>query len=752
MSYISVDINAAKHIVQIKDYQSIDYKKGSELAEVLKSGADLNHDGLSVVRPDSSGMVLRTHDFEKSKTLIFDLEEFTGFSDLNAKEALIIFQKSCRLAIKLWEGMALSSMERPLDTRYVILLPFSFRTGYYKIALDKNPDEKRQQKRKSQHFLIFRSGNQQFELQCQSANYRRAVESYKKMTSLEDVETPSNKGGVIEGYRLDRKPENDIGSFVGFSGVEGYLTDVQRSFINSDSLGPAVLEGAAGTGKTLSLILRCINILRSAKHSDKDSRVLFITHSSETKQNIEEVLKANGGSEFLVNRDEGNQSVLVITLQEWCIDLLGQKISETEYLDKDARDSKETQFLYILEIMEKFLRDDLRAFSKIISKDLFKFFSETDVWALSEMVQTEISVFIKGRANEEIDRYKKIDRNDYAIPLRLEEDYDCLYSIYNQYSDRLISLGQFDSDDIVLTAIGELETPIWKRRRSFEGFDSILIDETHLFNINELCIFHYLTKPACINNVIFTIDRSQALGDSTLTKSEVNRALNIESESEDRIDAFKTVFRSSPEIISLASQVLSSGATLFTNLENPLEDVADAFTMEDEKRSITPYMKGVRSESEMLSAAFSEVDDLAKRMNSSRHRIAIIPTTDLLSRSLEEFSVSNNKPHEIIKNRGDIKKIKDAERGGKFVISGMDYVGGLEFDGVIILGADKGRLPPTEQDGVNESKHYLTYASFNRLYVSITRAKYSVAIIYSSARGVSSLLESAIDKGVLLSC
>lgn len=748
-SYFSIDINAAKAVVQAREYQSVEFRKGEELASSLKHGCFFEDEDLWALESDNGGLVFRTKEFDKSKTLVFDLEEFSGFNELAEKESLILFQKSCRLAIKLWEGMALSSMERPLDSRYVILLPFSFRTGYYKVALDKNPDQRRQERRNSHHLMIFRSGNQQFDLSASSSNLRKALDYYKRISSDEVLATEKDDVRVIKGFKLDKKPDSEIGSFVGFRGVEGYLTDAQKSFIYSQTLGPSVLEGAAGTGKTLSIILRCLNILRTSEAVGEDKKVLFITHSSETKQNIEEIIKANGGEKYIHSHDSARQSVMVSTLQEWCIDLLGNKIAETEYLDKDARDSKETQFLYILEVVETFVEKELKPFSRLISSDLLDFFKSNDAWALSEMIQSEISVFIKGRANEEIDRYKKLERSDFSIPLTKEEDFDCLYSIYNQYSEKLISLGQFDSDDIVLTAIGELETPIWRRRRDKEGFDSILIDETHLFNINELCIFHYLTKTSCINNIIFTIDRSQALGDSTLTRSEVNQALRIQGDSGEDFRGFKTVFRSSPDIISFASHVLSSGASLFTNLENPLEDISDSFTMEDEKKSIKPYCVGLRSEIDLLQAAFREVEDIAKSIDSSRYNIAIILTTDLLSKEIEEFAVSANKPHEIIKNRGDIKKLRDAEKGGKYIISGMDYVGGLEFDAVVIVGADKGRLPPTEQDGRNESKHYLTYASFNRLYVAITRAKYAVSILYSSPRGVSKLLRSAIDNGMI---
>ena len=79
----------------------------------------------------------------------------------------------------------------------------------------------------------------------------------------------------------------------------------------------------------------------------------------------------------------------------------------------------------------------------------------------------------------------------------------------------------------------------------------------------------------------------------------------------------------------------------------------------------------------------------------------------------------------------------------------VDYVGGLEFTGAILIGVDKGRVPPARGGGHNESQNYLSYASHNRLYVAITRAKYRVEILGVEVRGPSTLLQSALMAGAL---
>ena len=743
--FFSIDINAAKKIVQEKEYQSIDYNKGQELSQLIKDEIPYRDNFLYSESIDE-GCLLRTDLFERSKTLIFDLDTFEGFNTCTHRDSLVLFQKMCRLAIKLWEGMTLNSSENSIDNRFIILSPFSFKKGYFKASLDKSPDEKRQQKRGGQHFLVFKSGFDQFELKPTSTNFRKSIDAYRSVKALIRNDEIKEKNG-LNTFVLD-KPKTEVSEFIGFDGIKGLLTDTQKQFIYSDTSGPSRLEGAAGTGKTLTLILKCIHTLESAKINNINKKVLFITHSSETKKNIESIFLANSGEEFIYNSEQQlDIYVQITTLQEWCIELLGTKISETEYLDKDAQDSKELQQLYLNDIIEKFIKEDLDVFSRMISTQLFEYFKNEEPLIIAELLQNEISTYIKGRAGENLERYKKVVRSKYILPIESDDDYDCIFSLYAEYQRQLEAIGQFDSDDIVLTAIGELETPIWRRRRSIEGFESIFVDETHLFNINELCLFHYLTKPKCSTNMIFTIDRSQAIGDSTLSKGDVSNALNLNEDL--NVKGLTTVFRSSPDILNFASYILSSGATLFTNFENPLEGAVGSFTMEDERKCIKPTIKKYINDEQMICEGFNDVIAIASQLKCSRNRVIIIPTTDSLCRDVEEYAKENNKAFEVIKNRGDIEKVNLAEKGGKYIISGMDYVGGLEFDAVVILGADKGRVPPTNTGANVDSKHYLTYVTYNRLYVAITRAKYALLITYTATRGISDIFQEAIDSEVI---
>ena len=132
---------------------------------------------------------------------------------------------------------------------------------------------------------------------------------------------------------------------------------------------------------------------------------------------------------------------------------------------------------------------------------------------MAQMFQHEISVVIKGRANENLDQYRALPRLAYGLPLTNPADRGFVFLVFKRYQEKLGATAQFDTDDIALTAIGQLDTPIWRRRRTTEGFDAIFVDETHLFNMNELSVFHFLTKRDGPYSIAYSVDRSQALGD-----------------------------------------------------------------------------------------------------------------------------------------------------------------------------------------------------------------------------------------------
>ncbi len=746
MNFIAIESNAARKIVSERMLQSADYDKGQILARLLKDGkiSDFSLDikALSI----NSGIYILSKNPNKKNLLIFDTTTFNGFQR-SSSEVVTILQKSCRLAIKLWDKIGHSPCEKIINgTSLIALLPLSFTTGKsYKVILDKSPDKERQEKRNESSFLIFQDGYDTAENEPKLANFRKAKEGFLEIDPLTLFKSSENQSDPSSSY-LSVSEIHEAGNLnnphMGLDYWTKNLTESQKKFVFSESFGPDILKGAAGTGKTLSLILRSVVQLKNAKKTDNQLRAIFITHSIATKNNIENLIASNGGDEFI---NSGKlQSIEVTTLQEWCINNLGNRISATEYLDSDALESKQLQLLYINEALEDFFIKDYAGSLNFISPKLKKFFGNNDPWGISILLQEEISTYIKGRAGDDLKTYMSLPRTKNIIPIENDDDFKTIFSIYNKYQEKLIALNLFDSDDITLSALKETSTPIWKRRRMTAGFDIMYIDETHLFNINELSLFHNLLKPNS-NHIVFTMDRSQATGDTTITKEDVAKELDANLANEHGLSA---VFRSSEHIINLASCVLASGATLFQELENPLAESMTGNTSLIEDKCCVPYIITKQNASEVYRASFSFVDHIAQELDISKSDVLIVPCTDQVFKELKNFAESNDKEYISIERRGDNLAVEAAATNNLYVIGGMDYIGGLEFSVVVIVGADSDKFPD-QSTYTGESLHFINYSSFNKLYVAITRAKYQIVFIAEKTQKISPLLETAVTEGLL---
>lgn len=747
MSFVAIESNAARKIVAERMLQSADYDKGQALAELLKDGKMQDFSLEIKAVSANTGIYILSKNPNKKNILIFDTSTFSGFRR-NSNEIITILQKSCRLAIKLWDNIGHSPCEKIINgTSLVALLPLSFTTGKsYKVFLDKSPDKERQEKRNEISFLIFQDGYEISTNAPKLANFRKAKEGINELDTHSLFTAPDKEDTSVSTYLNINEIDNSTNRSNPHMGLDYWvknLTESQKRFVYSESYGPDILKGAAGTGKTLSLILRCVVQLKNAQKTNKQLRSIFLTHSIATKTNIENLIASNGGSEFI--NSEGQQSVEVTTLQEWCIQNLGNRIEATEYLDSDAFESKQLQLLYISEALEDFLINDYSGAINFISPALKNFFGSNDPWGISILLQEEISTYIKGRASDDLKTYIYLPRSKNTLPLENEDDFKTIFSIYYKYQEKLISLNLFDSDDITLSALKETSTPIWKRRRINSGFDIMYIDETHLFNINELSLFHNLLKPNS-NHIIFTMDRSQASGDTAITKEDVAKELDATLAYEHGLNA---VFRSSEHIINLASCVLASGATLFQELENPLAESMTGHTSLIEEKCNIPYIISKQNSMEVYRATFALADHISQNYNITRSDILIIPCTDQTLKDLKAYAGSNDKEHISIERRGDNLAVLKASEKNLYIIGGIDYIGGLEFSAVIIVGADSDKFP--EQSIYNgESPHFINYSSFNKLYVAITRAKYQVAFVTEKTQKISSLLETAYREGLVI--
>jgi superfamily I DNA/RNA helicase len=750
MKYIYLTLDAIELFAQIRQFQSAEYSETLILCEVLKGNIQNWKHSEIRISSNSDGIIFYTNKIDKNKGILFDYDNFRSFTEEQCSRVITIFQKTIKYAIRYFNNMPLAPCEKNIPNSNIAMVypfPFSATKDVYKIIIDKNTSKHNREGRNI--LTIYYSGTNSFKKDVSFTNLNKAMLVLKNITiSTINEKISENRVRTLNEVDLE-EPDLTIDSKIGIDNWTPYLTQKQKEFVEKNINGPERLTGAAGTGKTLTMILRCINLLKKKKH--EDYKIVFITHSLSTKNHIIQIFKNNYSEveNLLCKDDNFVGKLLVTTLQEWCIKYLGAYIAETEYLDKDARDSKILQLLYIEDAYSKVKENDFETYKRICSEKFVAFMEKTNQETLLEMLQYEIAVIIKGRAEGDVEKYKELPRLIYSIPCENSADFEYLHLIYRKYQEALEKVNQYDSDDIILTALGQLNTPIWKRRRNREGFDVCFIDEAHLFNLNELSVFHYLNKEMTKNNIVFAIDKSQAIGERGILDDSMLTILVSTKDKQIEQDNFGTIFRSSPDIINLAFNVLSSGVTLFKNFENPLDYSSVNFTKEEENKCVPSKYVFYESDEKMIEQAFYDADKYAREHDISKSKILLVTTTDLLFSELEKYANLHHKPCEIIKSRGDSNSISEAFTSQKFVLGGIDYVGGLEFDAVIIIGVDNERVPPKNNDEVKDSFHFMNYAWHNRMYVAVTRAKYALILIGNKTRGISPILESAVNLKII---
>lgn len=749
--FVGLTENAASIILSNRGLQSSDFSLSDNLIRIFRGkGDELNgkNIGLNLINyRNGYVLVSPTEDFSSHKhTFTLDFR-CCDLSSLNDSMLITLIQKTLRFCVKYWGNLGLNNNEYvPPSSSKAIVFPFPVASSTsYRITLERQPCEKRLSKRyPGKHLLAYRFGNNGgdgIKEECPTTNFNKSIEALFSHSTYE-----SNGNNQLSATTIttpfttaDLSDDNiDTSTLLCQRDPYQQLSEKQRKFIETNYAEPSRIEGPAGSGKTICMILKMLYWARRCHDEGLAFKFVFIAPSREIVNNVMyfiDVLSSNIQDFPAICLN----NIQVKTLQDICTDFLKQDIHESELLDEDTLESKNVQLLHLSEIISNKVKN-ISSLRDFISPELYNFLESEDELHISELIRHEISVIIKGRSAETFDVYKDIKRPKYGAPISSINDRRFIFDIYSDYTNILEKISQFDVDDIAISAMSKLDSPIWRRRRKNEGYDSIFIDEVHLFNLNELSLIHHLTKTTTTSPISYAIDLSQALGDIAWNDIDFHESVGIQNDSEKVI--LKAVFRCSPEITDLAFSVTSHGANLFTNFDNPISD--SPYIYGSSVSEETPTYNLIDSTTNIFQKAFEIADETKNRLNLKTHQIAVIFFDRILFHEAIQYARDAKKRYIEITKRGDLTSVNQAEKGALYVLTMADYVGGLEFEGVILVGVDKGRVPDISKATSMATKMFQNYVAHNRLYVSITRARRSVSILGEALRGESDILESAI--------
>lgn len=514
----------------------------------------------------------------------------------------------------------------------------------------------------------------------------------------------------------------------------------QGEFIFANLAGPQRIDGPAGSGKTLALVLKCLTVLGECEKAKQAHHAALVVFSEATRDKVLEsfLLPLDSRPFHLRSRTTDEQSLTVTTLLRWSNEELEGVVAPYSLLTEDAAVARQDQIVMVTEILQKYFSKWRASIGSGLSPALTSVLTEMTPTLVS-MVQHEFGVVIKGMADGEKRKYLLLRRPQIGLPCDTPEDRRFLYALFEEYKATLTAYGAVDLDDVAISHLKLLQMPLRPRR----GFDTVFVDEAHSFNPNEIAVLSLLAREREAPKLVVSVDLPQALSDKGYDSGGLEAMLlhDVEGEEVKRF-AFPSSYRCSQAILDLASSIYTYGANFYRPIRVPSSLLSDKVVSESGNH---PFIRGYPSRVAMMASVVQHAERMTAVLRCRRSDVLIV----LLYDELFELIPTNLRASSTqLLRKTDAENERVARRSKHFVLSKAEYVHGLEYEGVLLVGASQGDVPrsdPVRDRGATAV--YEVQQVVDKLYLAITRARRQVGILYD--RQPSFLLKEATDKGVL---
>lgn len=517
------------------------------------------------------------------------------------------------------------------------------------------------------------------------------------------------------------------------------LNEPQKRILKSDALSkhPVRIMGPAGSGKTLLMQLLAMRYLADAQAAGVDTSILYIVHNNAMAQMVSDRFRTLGAEEFMTS---SHQTLSITTLASY-----GQKwvgIPDTMIIDKDAQRTKQFQLEQVRASLKQVLEkniDEIASKSRLLSQiakseDLFAIFSL--------LVMAEISSAIKGRGLIDDERryvgaevpLSRLHRILTTFERRIV--YDC-FRRYNQVVFDEYEL--LDSDDVAISLAGRLRTPIWQLKRKSDGYDFVFIDEAQLFNENERRIFPFLSKGTTPHAPIaLALDAAQEpFGFSSAGLAAVG-IVDIEDEE------LPSNHRSTQEIVDLAFYVIQQTTDLFGPDFPDFKRVEVGLSASQKALAAPPVI--VECNEEAKSFGRFLVKTVQKLRAKNIRQIAVVCHGETYWEDLRSEFLASQLPLHVLTQRGE-RLTPDQPL---VVLSRPNFIGGQEFDAVVLVGLEQGLVPPRIVDNPALAAA-IEQQVLREMYLSITRARTRLIVAINQGAMPNNIIEGARAQSLLSS-
>ena len=568
------------------------------------------------------------------------------------------------------------------------------------------------------------------------------------LTTSDEVHDDS-RAGIILSQRLPQ------GFVQGASLDEWYkskLTADQRSFVDKPYDGPVRLRGSAGTGKTLSLVIKFLRDGLGAEERGERIKLGFLTHSSASVDLVNAIGESLDTKGLLF--DLGEYCRLEIrTLYDLAQEHLHFDLDNLRPLSLDGREGRRLQF----ELIEAVLRDMAKSPILVLQfADLTPPLKErweatvegTDKSLVVEIMNEFASVLDAEsiRAGEEKgERYAKSlgQRSPWLMSLPSEDDRRFILEVHRQYRRHLSDMNTLSVDQMISDFNSFLDSNRWDRIRTRSGFDALFVDELHLFTSIERQTLHKLIRRNVEDDgrpkrppIFMAYDLKQSPRDTFAAFGDMHPnlfggATGLQNSELVKLDR---VFRYTPQI----AEFLSDLDATFPAMDVPGEWDAYAGKAELVNGGV-PELVVFKDDLSLFKAVFAEAAKTARLIDGGGRRVAILcASEDKFDVYVKAASGQYAGQHIPITSREPSSGLRHA--GKRFILSMPEYVAGLQFDTVFLIHVDVAEAPTDASDGMRRR-------FISNIYLGSSRAEKTLKLSSSLARGgMSDVLQMALDR------
>ncbi len=530
------------------------------------------------------------------------------------------------------------------------------------------------------------------------------------------------------------------------------LTTEQRSFVDKKHDGPVRLRGSAGTGKTLSLVIKFLRDAAIAEGRKEPIKLGFLTHSFASVDLVTAIGESLDPVGLLYGKGKFAR-LEVRTLYDLAHKNLNFELDQLEPLSLDGREGRRLQAELIESVLVEISRSKILSlqFDEITPALHARWQSSvdgSDKRLVGEIMNEFASVLdAEGiRAGEEKgEGYAKgaSPRPTWLMALPIEVDRRFILEVHRRYRKLLGDMNTLSVDQMVGDFNSFLNSNRWDRIRSRDGYDVLFIDELHLFTSIERQTLHKLIRRNVEDDgtprrppIFMAYDLKQSPRDTFAQYCEPDHNLFGVATGLQNSELVKLerVFRYTPQIADFMADLDAT----FPAMDIPGEWDAYAGKAELED-GLVPELIVFKDEVSLFKTIFKEAEKVARSVNGGGRRVAVLCVSE---EQFDRYTLAASGQyagrHIAITSREPSSELRHA--GKRFILSMPEYVAGLQFDTVFLIHVDAAEAPIDAGDGIRRR-------FISNIYLGSSRAEQTLKISACLTRGgASDILDMALDR------